>query len=142
MAAAMSAAMSEVISKLLEQPMKNHREKQRRKNLRTKEAKHLTDDTREDSVIMWSRAASHLRRDTENVIHQVRSDSEASDWVWRKFRTEAEHWAAVEKDAAQWKHRAIQIDQKITEAELQNAYLQQEQLKKIQAACWGIIIYW
>ena len=52
MAAAMSAAMSEVISKLLEEPMKNHGEKQGRKNLRGKEAKHLTDDTRAGSIIM------------------------------------------------------------------------------------------
>ena len=45
MATAMSAAMSEVMSKLLEQPTKDRREKQRRKNLREKEAKYLTDNT-------------------------------------------------------------------------------------------------
>ena len=52
MVAAMTAAMSEVISKLLEQPTKNRGEKQRRKNLRVREAKHLTEDTRAGSVIM------------------------------------------------------------------------------------------
>ena len=52
MSAVTSAAMSEVISKLCEQPMKNRREKQCRKNLHEKEAKHLTDDTRAGSVIM------------------------------------------------------------------------------------------
>ena len=52
MAAAMSAAMSEVISKLLEKPMRNHGEKQCRKNLRKKEAKHLTDDTGTGSTIV------------------------------------------------------------------------------------------
>ena len=58
MVTAMSAAMSEVISKLLEQPMKDCGEKQCRKNLCEKEAKHLTDDTRTSSAIMRSRAAS------------------------------------------------------------------------------------
>ena len=102
MVAAMSTAMSEVISKLLEQPTKNHGEKQHRKNLHEREAKHLTDDTGAGSVIMQSRAASHLSRNTDNMIcHLVRSDSEASDRVRRKTRTEAEHWAAIEKDAAQ-----------------------------------------
>ena len=82
MAAVMSAAMSEVISKLCEQPTKNCREKQRGKNLREKEAKHLTDYTGAGSVIMQSRAASHLSRNTENMIcHLVRSDSEVSDLV-------------------------------------------------------------
>ena len=52
MVTALSAAMSEVISKLLEQPMKNCGEKQHRKNLHEREAKHLTDDTRAGSVIM------------------------------------------------------------------------------------------
>ena len=80
MSAAISAAMSEVISKLLEQPTKNCGEKQHRKNLRKKEAKHLTDNIRAGSVIIQSRAASHLSGNTENVIrHLVRSDSEASD---------------------------------------------------------------
>ena len=82
MAAALSAAMSEVILKLLEQLMKNHREKQRRKNLCKKEAKHLIDDTGAGSVIMRSRAASHLSGNIENMIHHlVRSDSAASDQV-------------------------------------------------------------
>ena len=131
----MSAAMSEVISKSREQPTKNHREKQRGKNLREKEAKHLTDDTGAGSVIMQSRAASHLSRNTENMIcHLVRSDSEVSDQVRRKIGTEAEHWAAVEKDTAQQKHRAIQIDQEVAEAELQDAYLQGKEPEKIQAA--------
>ena len=104
MATAMSAAMSKVISKLLEQPTKNHGEKQHRKNLRKREAKHVTDDTGADSVIMQSKAASHMSGNTDNVIHHlVRSDSEVSDRVQRKIRTEAEHWAAVEKDAAQRK---------------------------------------
>ena len=49
---AMSATMSEVISKLLEKPTKGRREKQRRKNLHEKEAKHLTDNTGTGSVIM------------------------------------------------------------------------------------------
>ena len=52
MVAVMSAGMSEVISKLLEQPTKNHGEKQHRKNLHKKEAKHLTDNTKAGSVIM------------------------------------------------------------------------------------------
>ena len=79
-AAAMSVAMSEVILKLLEEPMKNRGEKQHRKNLRRKEAKHVTDDTGAGSVIMRSKAASHMSGNTDNVIHHlVRSDSEASD---------------------------------------------------------------
>ena len=64
----------------------------------------------------------------------MRSDSEASDQVQRKIGTEAEHWAAIEKDAAQWKHRAIQIDQEVAEAELQDAYLQGKEPEKIQSA--------
>ena len=84
---------------------------------------------------MRSRAASHQSGNTDNVIHQlVRSDSESSERVRRKVGTEAEHWAAVEKDAAQWKRRAIQIDQEVAEAELQHAYLQRKEPEKIQAA--------
>ena len=71
----------------------------------------------------------------ENVIcHLVRSDSEASEQVWRTIRTEAKHWAAVEKDAAKQNCWAIQIDQEVAEAELQKAYLQKKQPDKIQAA--------
>ena len=66
------------------------------------------------------------------ICHLVRSDSEASEQFQSKIGTEAEHWAAVEKDAAQWKCQAIQIDQEVTEAELQNAYLQGKQPEKIQ----------
>ena len=44
--------ISEVISKLLEQPTKNRGEKQCRKNLCEKEAKHLTDDTGMGSAIV------------------------------------------------------------------------------------------
>ena len=40
----------------------------------------------------------------------------------------------MEKDAAQRKCQAIQIDQEVTEAELQDAYLQGKQPEKIQAA--------
>ena len=65
------------------------------------------------------------------ICHLVRSDSEVSDRVQRKIRTEAEHWAAVEKDAAQRKRRAIQIDQEVAEAELQDAYLQEKEPEKI-----------
>ena len=69
------------------------------------------------------------------MIHQlVRSDSESSERVQRKIGTEAEHWAAIEKDVAQRKHRAIQIDQEVAEAELQLAYLQGKEPEKIQAA--------
>ena len=49
---AMSAAMNEVITKLLEQPTKDRGEKQHRKNLCEKEAKHLTDNTRTGSAIV------------------------------------------------------------------------------------------
>ena len=117
--------MNEVIMKFLERPMRSHGEKQHRKNLHEKEAKHLTDDTGTGSAIMRSRAASHQSGNTDNVIQQLmRSDSESSERVRRKIGTEAEHWAAIEKDAAQWKRRAIQIDQEVAEAELQCAYLQ------------------
>ena len=89
-----------------------------------KEAKHLIDDTGTGNAVMRSRATSHQSGNTDNVIHQlVRSDSESSERVRRKIRTEAEHWAAVEKDAAQRKHWAIQIDQEVAEAELQCTYL-------------------
>ena len=64
----------------------------------------------------------------------MRSDSESSERVRRQIRTEAEHWAAIERDAAQRKHRAIQIDQEVAEAELQRAYLQGKEPEKIQAA--------
>ena len=102
--AVMSAAMSEVILKLIERPTTNCGEKQHRKNLCEKEAKHLTDNTGAGSLIMQSRGTSHLSGNTENVIHHlVRSDSEASDRVQRKIGTEADHWAAIEKDAAQRK---------------------------------------
>ena len=57
----------------------------------------------------------------------MRSDSEVSEWVQRKIGTEAEH-------AAKWKLWAIQIDQKVAEVELQNAYLQEKQPDKIQVA--------
>ena len=67
------------------------------------------------------------------ICQLVRSDSEASERVRRKLRTGAEHWAAIEKDAAQQKHQAIQIDQEVTEAELQGAYLQEKQPEKIHA---------
>ena len=74
--------ISEVISKLPEEPVKNHGEKQCRKNLRKKEAKHLTDDTGTGNTIMRSRATSHQSGNTNNVIHQlVRSDSESSERV-------------------------------------------------------------
>ena len=135
MTQAMSTAMSEVISKLLEQPAKTCRNKQRRKNLCEREAKHLADDTGTGSIIKQSRPASQCSRNTENVIcHLVRSDSEVSEWIRRKIRTEAEHWTAIEKDAAQWKHWAIQISQEVAEAELQEAYLQKKEPDKIQAA--------
>ena len=52
MVAAISTAMSEVISKSLEQPAKNRGDKQRRKDLHEREAKHLTDDTGTGSIIM------------------------------------------------------------------------------------------
>ena len=69
------------------------------------------------------------------MIHQlVRSDSESSERVRRKIGTEAEHWAAIEKDAAQRKRQAIQIDQEVAEAELQHAYLQRKEPENIQAA--------
>ena len=68
------------------------------------------------------------------IHHLVRSDSEVSDQIQRKIGTEAEHWAAVEKDAAQQKHRSIQTDQEVAEAELQDAYLQEKEPEKIQAA--------
>ena len=44
--------LSKLISSLLEEPAKKCRDKQHRKNLREKEAKHLTDDTRMGSTIM------------------------------------------------------------------------------------------
>ena len=44
--------MNEAISKLLEEPTKNRGEKQRRKNLREKEAKHLTDNTGAGNAVM------------------------------------------------------------------------------------------
>ena len=44
--------MNEVIMKFLERPTRNRGEKQHRKNLREKEAKHLTDDTGTGSAIM------------------------------------------------------------------------------------------
>ena len=40
----------------------------------------------------------------------------------------------MEKDAAQWKHQAIQMNQEVAEAELQCAYLQGKEPVKIQAA--------
>ena len=40
----------------------------------------------------------------------------------------------MEKDAAQQKLQAIQIDQEVSEAELQDAYLEGKQPEKIQAA--------
>ena len=126
---------SQLISRRLEKPTKTCRKEQHRKYLCDKEAKNLTDDTGTGSVIMQSRATSHQSRNTENVIHYlVRSDSEASGQVQRKIRIEAEHWAAVGKNAVQWKRQAIQIDQEVAEAEMQNAYLQGKQPEKIQAA--------
>ena len=44
--------MNKVILKLLERPTRNCGEKQGRKNLRKKEAKHLTDDTRTGNTVM------------------------------------------------------------------------------------------
>ena len=44
--------IKEVILKLLERPTRNRGEKQRRKNLREKEAKHLIDDTETGNVVM------------------------------------------------------------------------------------------
>ena len=78
----MPKTMNEVILKLLERPMRNREEKQCRKNLRKKEAKHFTDDTGTGNAIMRSRATSHQSGNTDNVIHQlVRSDSESSERV-------------------------------------------------------------
>ena len=71
---------SQLISRLLEKPAKKCGDKQCRKNLCEKEAKHLTDDTRTGSVIMRNRPTSHQSGNTENMIHQlVRSDLEASE---------------------------------------------------------------
>ena len=43
-----------------------------------------------------------------------------------KNRTTADHWAAVEKDAAQQKHQAIQLEKGIAEAEVKKLYLQKQ----------------
>ena len=130
----LQTAISQLISTLLEEPTKTYeRKKQCRKNLCDREEKHLTNDTGMGSIIMQSKAASQCSGNMENVIHHlVRSDSEVSEQVQRKIRTKAEHWAAVEKDAAQQKRRAIQIDQEVAEAELQEAYLQKKQPDNIQ----------
>ena len=126
---------SQLISRLLEKPAKKCMDKQRRQNPRDREEKYLTDNTRTGSIIMQSKAASQCSKNMENVIqHLVRSDSEASEQVWRKIGAKEEHWAAIEKDAAQWKCQAIQVDQEVAEAELQNTYLQGKQPEKIQAA--------
>ena len=80
MVAAISTAMSEVILRLLEQPVKNHGDKQHRKNLCERNAKHLTDDTGTGSIIIQSRAASQCSGNMENMIrHLVRSESEVSE---------------------------------------------------------------
>ena len=60
--------LSKLISSLLEEPAKKCRDKQCRKNLCEKEAKHLTDNTGTGSAIMRSRAASHQSGNTDNVI--------------------------------------------------------------------------
>ena len=72
--------LSKLISSLLEELTKKCGDKQCRKNLCEKEAKHLTDDTGTGSVIMQSSAASHQSGNTDNVICQLmRSDSESSE---------------------------------------------------------------
>ena len=38
----------------------------------------------------------------------------------------ADHWAAVEKDAAQWKCWVIQLENSIAEAKVKKLYLQKE----------------
>ena len=74
------AGISQLIIRLLEQPVKTHRDKQHRKNLHDREAKHLIDDTGMGSIIMQSRATSQCSENMENVIHHlVRSDSEVSE---------------------------------------------------------------
>ena len=38
----------------------------------------------------------------------------------------ADHWAAVKKYAAQWKHQEIQLEKSIAEAEVKKLYLQKQ----------------
>ena len=58
--------MNEVILKLLERPTRNRGQKQRRKNLREKEAKHLTEDTEAGNIVMRNRAASRFTPEWEH----------------------------------------------------------------------------
>ena len=51
-----------------------------------------------------------------------------------KIRTTADHWAAVEKDATQWKCQAIQLEKGIAEAEVKKLYLQKQPDDVIQSA--------
>ena len=110
-------------------------EKNRVERIYAKKRQKTSSDTGTGTAIMRSRGTSHQSGNTDNVIHQlVRSDSESYERVWRKIGTEADRWAAIEKDAAQRKRRAIQIDQEVAEAELQRAYLQRREPENIQAA--------
>ena len=71
----------------------------------------------------------------DNIIRQfVRSDSESTDHVWQKIRLTADHLAAVEKDAAQWKCRAIQLEKSVAEAEVKRLYLQKQLDDVMQSA--------
>ena len=92
-----------------------------------------TNDT--NNVVRWNSINSHQTIEMDNIICQfVRSDSGSTDSVWLKIGMTADHWAAVEKDAAQWKCWEIQLEKSIAEAEVKKLFLQKQPDNVIQSA--------
>ena len=84
-----------------------------------------TNDT--NSVMRQNSIDSHQTTETDNIIPQfIRSDSGSTDHVGQKIRMTADHWAVVEKDAAQGKRQGIQLEKSVAEAEVKKLYLQKQ----------------
>ena len=52
----------------------------------------------------------------------------------KKLEQLQDHWAAVEKDAAQQKHQAIQLEKTVAEAEVKKLYPQKQLVDVIWSA--------
>ena len=66
---------------------------------------------------------------TSSII--LLGQTQSTDRVWQKIRLTVDYWAAIEKNAAQQKHRETQLDKDVVEAEIQKLYLQKQLDDKI-----------
>ena len=92
-----------------------------------------TNDT--NSVTRQNSIDLHQTQETDNLIYWfIRSDSGSTNHIWQKIGLTADHWGAVEKNATQQKHWAIQLEKNIAEAEVKKLYLQKQKHDVIQSA--------